>query len=89
MSELPSSGLVGAETGRELLCEVATLQRLARRPTGLWPPLVVFGALIAAMIFAVGMALAWSPAPTWTVQLGVGLVMLAGGAALRFRWEAV
>jgi hypothetical protein len=44
--------------------------------------------IVAATILAVGMALAWSSAPTWTVQPGVGLVMLAGAAVLRFGSEA-
>jgi hypothetical protein len=190
MSELPSQSFIGARRSRELLREVAMLQRMAGRPAGLWPPLVVFGAaailgaplrlisdtatnlwwaavsapglllvarlyrrdghqrgierasprllvlgvascaagwvccfalaqttnlpdgadwaltvglgylawsrlarsipasVVAGTILAVGMALAWSSAPTWTVQLGVGFVMLAGSAALRFGSEA-
>jgi hypothetical protein len=176
MSELPSQSFIGARRSRELLREVAMLQRMAGRPAGLWPPLVVFGAaailgaplrlisdtatnlwwaavsapglLLVARLYrrdghqrgierasprllvlgvascaagwvccfalaqttnlpdgadwaltvglgylawsllAVGMALAWSSAPTWTVQLGVGFVMLAGSAALRFGSEA-
>lgn len=190
MSELPTSGFVGAATSRELLAEVAALQHVARRPAGLWPPLVTFGAAaaigaplgllgdtavnlwwlavggpglvlvarrarrhahargidgrslrlwilgvasfaaawlgvwlavasnlpaslgwvlavalcylawsrlarsipaaaIAVMILVVGLVLTWSPVPAWTVQLGVGLVMLTGGAMLRLVWEAV
>lgn len=45
-------------------------------------------AAVAGAILVVGMALVWSPAPTWTVQLGVGLAMVAGAVALRLRWEA-
>jgi len=185
MEELPSSGTIGAVRARELLGDVTALRRRARRPVGLWPPLVVFGAVavvgaplgalgglatglwwlmvapaafvltgryasrqahrrgiesparllwalgigsfaavwlaclwisgaarlpdglawtlavavgylgwsrfarsvpaavIAVTLGMVGTALALSPAPTWTVQLGVGAVMITGGLLLR------
>jgi hypothetical protein len=190
MRELPSSGAVGAVQARELLTEAADLRRVARRPAGLWPPLVVFGlvavvdaplsalgslaaglwwlvaapaafaavarcsawqghrrglegrvrwlvalsmasfaacwllcfyivavehlpvglgwaiivgagylawswfsrslagAAVAVTLAAVGVALALSPAPGWTVQLGVGTVMIMGGLGLRYEPEA-
>jgi hypothetical protein len=190
MEELPSSGAVGAIRAQELLGEVATLRRRVRRPAGLWPPLVVFGAaavigaplgllgglatslwwlaiappgfalvsryaarqtrqqgiegpsrllrtlgivsfaavwlaclvlsaaahlpvrlgwtlavaigylgwsrfarngpaaVVAVSLAIVGVALALSPAPAWTVQLGVGLTMVTGGLLLRSGPEA-
>ena len=48
MGELPSSGVVGAVQARELLTQAADLRRVTRRPAGLWPPLVIFGAVTAA-----------------------------------------
>lgn len=190
MEELPSSGVVGAVRARELLADVAGLRQRARRPAGLWPPLVVFGtvavagaplgalgdlatnvwwlsaapaafvvvgrcssrharhhgiegpsrllwalgtasfavgwlaclwisgaahwpdglgwtfavavgylgwsrfarsgpaAVVAVAVAAAGTALALSPAPAWTVQLGVGAVMITGGLLLRHGPEA-
>jgi hypothetical protein len=49
-----------------------------------WP-----AAAVALAMAAVGSAVALSPAPTWTVQLGVGLVMITGGLLLRHGPEAV
>jgi hypothetical protein len=46
-------------------------------------------AVIAVCLAATGTAIALSPAPTWTVQLGVGLVMIAGGLLLRCGPEAL
>jgi hypothetical protein len=43
-----------------------------------WP-----AALVAVSLAVVGTALALSTAPSWTVQAGVGLAMLAGGLLLR------
>jgi hypothetical protein len=48
MEELPGSGAIGAIRARQLLGDVASLRRRARRPAGLWPPLVVFGAVAVA-----------------------------------------
>jgi multidrug transporter EmrE-like cation transporter len=45
-------------------------------------------ALVAVALTAVGVCLALSPAPAWTVPLGVGTVMIAGGLALRRGPEA-
>jgi hypothetical protein len=45
---LPTSGVIGSVLARELLTEVAVYQQRARRPAGLWPPLVVFGTVAAA-----------------------------------------
>jgi len=190
MEELPSSGAIGAVRARELLADVSGIQRRTRRPTGLWPPLVVFGvvavagaplglagplavnlwwiaaapaafsltgwffarqarrrgfesqsrrlpalamasfavgwaatfwlsaevglrnglgwvlavalgylvwswlarsvpvALVAVSLAIVGTVLALSPAPAWTVQLGVGAAMIIGGLVLRHGPEA-
>lgn len=189
MGELPSSGVVGTVRAQELLTEVADLRRVAQRPAGLWPPLVIFGvvaaidapiralgplaaslwwiiaapaafvavgkcsarqahrrgmegrarwlwvlgiasfaacwlacfeigaahlpgglgwaiivgigylawswyarspaaAIVAAAVTAVGVALALSPAPGWTVKLGVGATMIIGGLVLRYGPEA-
>ena len=49
-----------------------------------WP-----AAAVSLAMAAVGSAVALSPAPTWTVQLGVGLVMIAGGLLLRRGPEAL
>jgi hypothetical protein len=46
------------------------------------------GAAVAVAVVAVGVALALSPAPGWTVQLGVGTVMITGGLVLRYGPEA-
>jgi hypothetical protein len=190
LGELPSSGVVGAVRARELLTEANGLRQVGKRPAGLWPPLVIFGAvvvidaplgalgslaanlwfiaaaplafvavsrcsavqahrrgmegsarrlsvlgaasfaagwlvcfalvaaahlavglawaimmgagylawsrvarsvpaaLVAVALAAVGAGLALSPAPAWTVQLGVGTVMILGGLALRYGPEA-
>jgi hypothetical protein len=190
LGELPSSGAIGAVRARELLADVASLRRRGRRPSGLWPPFLVFGvvavlgaplgllgglatglwwlcvgsvacwlvaryssqhalqrgfqgparllrmlgiatfavcwlaclwlanaahlpgglgwallvglgylgwsrfahswpaAAVALAMTAVGSAIALSPAPAWTVQLGVGAVMIAGGLMLRSGPEA-
>lgn len=48
MEELPNLGPIGAIQAKELLSEVAGLRRAARRPIGLWPPLVIFGAVAVA-----------------------------------------
>src|SRR6202161_501669 len=45
-------------------------------------------ALVAVALAAVGVGLALSPAPGWTVPLGVGTVMILGGIALRYGPEA-
>jgi hypothetical protein len=45
-------------------------------------------AVVAVCLAATGAAIALSPAPTWTVQLGVGMVMIAGGLLLRHGPEA-
>jgi hypothetical protein len=45
-------------------------------------------AAVAVGLGIVGTALALSPAPTWTVQLGVGAVMTAGGLLIRHGPEA-
>jgi hypothetical protein len=45
-------------------------------------------ALVAVSLAVVGAALALSPAPVWTVQLGVGLTMVTGGLLLRCGPEA-
>jgi hypothetical protein len=45
---LPTSGVVGPVRASELLADVAAYRQRARRPAGLWPPLVVFG-LVAAV----------------------------------------
>jgi hypothetical protein len=47
LGELPSSGAIGAVRARELLADVAGLRRRGRRPTGLWPPFLVFGVVAA------------------------------------------
>jgi hypothetical protein len=49
-----------------------------------WP-----AAVVAVCLAATGAAIALSPAPTWTVQLGVGMVMIAGGLLLRRGPEAL
>jgi hypothetical protein len=191
LGELPSSSAIGAVRARELLADVAGLRRRGRRPSGLWPPFVVFGVVavlgaplgllgglatglwwlcagpagfwlvaryssqqarergiqghgrlleslgiatfavcwvaclwlansahlpggmgwallvglgylgwsrfahswpagaVSLAMAAVGAAVALSPAPTWTVQLSVGLIMIAGGLLLRRGPEAV
>jgi hypothetical protein len=48
LRELPSSSAIGAARARELLTEVGDLRQRTRRPTGLWPPLVIFGVVAAA-----------------------------------------
>ncbi|MEP7022735.1 MAG: hypothetical protein ABJB47_02765 [Actinomycetota bacterium] len=48
-----------------------------------WP-----AAVVSLCLTAVGCAIALSPAPTWTVQLGVGMVMIVGGLLLRYGPEA-
>jgi len=45
-------------------------------------------ALVSVALAAVGVGLSLSPAPGWTVQLGVGTVMILGGLALRYGPEA-
>jgi hypothetical protein len=45
-------------------------------------------AVVAVAVAAAGTALALSPAPAWTVQLGVGAVMITGGLLLRHGPEA-
>ena len=45
-------------------------------------------AVIAVALAAVGAALALSPAPAWSVPLGVGAVMITGGLVLRYGPEA-
>jgi hypothetical protein len=45
-------------------------------------------ALVAVGLAGTGVALTLYSAPWWSVQLGVGLVMIAGGLALRFGPEA-
>jgi hypothetical protein len=190
LGEFPSSGVIGAVQARELLAQAAGLRKVGRRPVGLWPPLVIFGAvavidaplsafgqltavvwfaaaapvafaavgrcsarqarrrgmeasglrlsvlgvasfaagwlvclalvaaahlpfglawvlsvstgylawsafarsvpvaMVALALAAVGAGLALSPAPGWTVPLGVGTVMVLGGLALRYGPEA-
>ena len=190
MGELPSSGVVGAVRAEELLTEAGRLTPGRRPVAGLWPPLVIFGAVavadaplsalsalaatawwviaapaafagvgrcsswqarrrgvqgparrlsvlgmasfaagwlaclglgvaarlpgglvwtiavsigylawsrfarslpvavIAVALAAVGAALALSPAPAWSVPLGVGAVMITGGLVLRYGPEA-
>jgi hypothetical protein len=46
------------------------------------------GAAVAVTVAAIGAALALSPAPGWTVQLGAGTVMIVGGLVLRHGPEA-
>jgi hypothetical protein len=46
------------------------------------------GAVVAVTLAAVGVTLALLPAPGWTLQLGVGTVMIVGGLALRYGPEA-
>jgi hypothetical protein len=46
------------------------------------------GAAVAIALVVAGVALALSPAPGWTVPLGVGTVMLVGGLVLRYGPEA-
>jgi hypothetical protein len=75
VGQLPSSGVVGPVTARELLADVAVYRQRARRPAGLWPPLVVFG-LVAALgaPFALGGSLAenlW-----WLVTAPAGFAMV-------------
>jgi hypothetical protein len=190
LGEFPSSGVIGAVQARQMLAQAADLRRVGGRPVGLWPPLLVFGAvtaldapisvlgqlaaslwfvaaapvaftavgrcsarhahrrgmeapgwrlsvlgvasfaacwliclvlvagahlpvglvwviavgagylawsrfarsvpvaLVAVALTAVGVGLALSPAPGWTVPLGVGTVMILGGIALRYGPEA-
>jgi len=45
-------------------------------------------AIVAVILAAVGTTLALSPAPGWTVQLGVGAAMVIGGLVLRHGPEA-
>jgi hypothetical protein len=49
-----------------------------------WP-----AAAAALAMAAVGCAIGLSPAPRWTIQLGVGVVMITGGLLLRRGPEAV
>jgi hypothetical protein len=46
------------------------------------------GAAVAIALMVAGVALALSPAPGWTVPLGVGTVMIVGGLVLRYGPEA-
>jgi hypothetical protein len=46
------------------------------------------GAAVAVAVVAVGAALALSPAPGWTVQLGAGTVMILGGLVMRYGPQA-
>lgn len=85
--------------GTFAVCWVACLwlAGAAHLPGGMaWSLLVGLGSLgwsrfahswpaagVSVAIAAVGAAVALSPAPTWTVQLSVGLVMIAGGLLLR------
>jgi hypothetical protein len=45
-------------------------------------------AAVAVSLAAVGIALTESPAPGWTVELGVGVTMIIGGLMLRHGPEA-
>ena len=47
------------------------------------------GSVVAVILAAVGTGLALSPAPGWTVQLGVGVAMIIGGLVLRSGPEAL
>ncbi len=82
-----------------VLCWVACLwlANAAHLPGGMgWALLVGLGylgwsrfahswpaAAVSLAMAAVGCAVALSPAPTWTVQLSVGVIMIAGGLLLR------
>jgi hypothetical protein len=46
------------------------------------------GSVVAVILAVVGIALALSPAPGWTVQLGVGAAMVISGLVLRSGPEA-
>jgi hypothetical protein len=83
MGELPSSGVVSSVQARELLTEVAGLRRVARRPAGLWPPLVVFGlvAVVDAPLSALGSLAA---ALWWIVAAPAAFVVVARCSA----WQA-
>jgi hypothetical protein len=45
LGEFPSSGVIGAVQARGLLAQAAGLRKVGGRPVGLWPPLVIFGAV--------------------------------------------
>lgn len=47
MGELPSSGVIGAVQARQLLAQADGLRKVGKRPVGLWPPLLIFGAVTA------------------------------------------
>jgi hypothetical protein len=63
LGELPTSGGIGAVQARELLAQAAGLRKVGRWPVGLWPPLVIFGAVavIDAPVSALGQlaAIVW------------------------------
>lgn len=48
MEELAGSGVLGPAAARELLDDLDALRQRGQRPAGLWPPLVIFGAVAVA-----------------------------------------
>jgi hypothetical protein len=76
LGELPSSGGIGAVQARELLAQAAGLRKVGSRPAGLWPPLVIFGAVavIDAPVSALGQlaAIVWFAAAAPVAFAAVG-----------------
>jgi hypothetical protein len=73
---LPTAGVLGSARAEELLADVALYRQRARRPPGLWPPLVVFG-VVAAIDAPISMHGALAANVWWLVAGPVGFAIVS------------